>query len=316
MQGRIPQNAKTMKKLLIVVIAIPLFYSCSPPRSIISSGKVATKNQVQLGVTYGVNVSTSPISQTIKGVKDYANFEEMDSIKWDAGLEHINAAAIAYCLDPIGYKTDFYGRYGLGHNMDIGYRYSGKAHAFDARYQFLGSNRSYQYSDYKGMYGSVGLQYSWQHFEFIDRKWDQLQRVFDLKMARKDVSIPLVFSKSFGPEEKYGALSFGAVYTHSFVRYKVDPKNIYFQNNEGAQELLAPLNAKNHYSSYGMFINVKGGYKFIFFTAGLTTYYQKYGSYALLGGGDVKLEGWTFIPTYGMQFNILPRKKHTDLRTM
>jgi hypothetical protein len=129
-----------------------------------------------------VNVSTSPIAESIDGIKEFSQMGTKDSFQFDQGLEHLNAAALAYCLDPIGYKTDFYLRYGLGHNMDIGYRYSGKAHMFDMRYQFLGSNSTYQYSDYKGMYGSIGLQYGWQNFGFGDKKFTQIQRVFDLKM--------------------------------------------------------------------------------------------------------------------------------------
>lgn len=305
-----------LKNCILLLLPLSLLYSCSPPRSIINSGKVVTKKQVRFGVNYAINVSTSPIAESIDGIKEFSSFSDKDSFQLDKGLEHINAAAIAYCLDPIGYKTDFYMRYGIGFNMDIGYRYSGKAHAVDARYQFLGSNSTFQYSDYKGMYGSIGLQYSWQNFGFSDKKFDQIKRIFDLKMSRKDISIPVIFSKSFGPEEKYGAISFGTVYTHSFVKYNIDPKNVYVQNNEGVQEILKPLNAKKNYGSYGMFVHVKAGWKFIYFNAGLSTYYQKYGSYPLLGGGNVDLEGWTFVPSYGVQFNILPRKKKTELRNM
>jgi hypothetical protein len=305
-----------LSKLFVFLIPFSLVYSCSPPKSIINSGKVLTKHQVRFGSNYSVNVSTSPISQSIKGVQGFKDLNNTDSFRFDKGLEHINAIALAYCLDPIGYKTDFYLRYGLGHNLDIGYRYSGKAHVMDARYQFLGSNRTYQYSDYKGMYGSVGLQFGWQNYSFGDKKFEQIQRIFDLKMTRKDLSVPVIFSKSFGPEEKYGALSFGVVYTHSFIRYKVNPKNVYIRDNEGIQELLQPMNAKMNYGSYGTFVNVKGGYKFIFFNAGISCYYQKYGTYPLLGGGSVKLEGWTFVPNYGVQFNILPRKKKTEMRNL
>jgi hypothetical protein len=307
---------KNFVKPAMLLIPITFVFACSPPKSVINSGKVATKNQVQFGTHYSVNVSTSPITQSIDGIKEIKGFADKDTFEFDKTLEHINATALAYCLDPIGYKTDFYLRYGLGHNIDLGYRYSGKAHMFDARYQFLGSNSTYQYSDYKGMYGSIGLQYGWQNYGFGDKRFDQIQRVFELKMSRKDISVPVIFSKSFGPEEKFGALSFGLIYTHSFVKYNVNPKNVYIRDNEGAQQMLAPLNAKANYGSYGSFIHVKAGYKFIYFNAGLTTYYQKYGTYQLLGGGNVTLKGWTFVPSYGVQFTILPRKKKTELRNM
>lgn len=300
----------------MLLIPMSLIYACSPPKSVINSGKVVTKNQVRFGTHYSVNVSTSPITESIEGVKEFKNIADKDTFHWDKGLEHLNAAAIAYCLDPIGYKADFYLRYGIGFNTDIGYRYSGKAHTIDARYQFLGSNSTYQYSDYKGMYGSIGVQYGWQNYGFGDKKFDQLKRVFNLNMSRKDIAVPLIFSKSFGPEEKFGAISFGVIYTHSFIKYNVDPVNVYLRDNEGVQRMLAPLNAKNNYGSYGSFIHIKAGYKFIYFNAGISTYYQKYGTYPLLGGGEVQLKGWTFVPSYGIQFNILPRKKNTELRHM
>lgn len=301
-------------KLAGLLVPLGMIYSCSPPKSIINSGKVVTKNQVRFGNNYSVNVSTSPIAESVKGIKEFSSFADKDSFQFNEGLEHINAAALAYCLDPIGYKTDLYLRYGLGHNMDIGYRNSGKSHTFDMRYQFLGSNSTYQYSDYKGMYGSIGLQYGWQKFGFGDQKFDQLQRIFDMSMSRKDISVPLIFSKSFGPEEKFGALSFGLVYTHSFVKYNVNPKNVYLRDNEGVQHMLEPLNAKMNYGSYGSFVNVKAGWKFIYFNAGIACYYQKYGTFPLLGGSNVTLKGFTIVPSYGLQFNILPRKKKTELR--
>jgi hypothetical protein len=303
-------------KLSGFLISFSIIYSCSPPKSVINSGKVVTKNQVRFGNDYSVNVSTSPINETIKGVKEFSQlYENKDSFQFDKSIEHINAAALAYCLDPIGYKTDLYLRYGLGHNIDLGYRYSGKAHVVDARYQFLGSNSTYQYSDYKGLYGSIGLQYGWQKYSF-DGKFEQLKRIFDMSMSRKDISIPVIFSKGFGPEEKFGAISFGVSYTHSFIKYNVNPVNVYARDNEGIQRLMEPLNNKNSYSSYGSFMNLKAGYKFIYFNIGLAAYYQNYGIFPLLGGTHVKLEGWTFVPSYGLQFNLYPRKKKTELRHM
>jgi len=305
-----------LNKIALISLPLSVIFSCSPPKSIVNSGKVVTKNQIRGGINYSVNVSTSPIAETMSGVRNFSQYSDKDSIQMNEGLQNINAAALAYCLDPIGYKTDFYLRYGLGHNMDIGYRYAGKSHTFDARYQFLGSNSTYQYSDYNGMYGSIGLQYGWQNYDFGGKKFDQLKRIFELDMSRKDISIPLIFSKSFGPEEKFGALSFGVNYTHSFVKYNVDPVNVYVRDNEGVQRILEPLNAKRNYGSYGAFLSVKAGYKFIFFNVGFATYYQKYGTYPLLGGSSVTLKGWTFVPNYGIQINLYPKKKNTENRHM
>jgi hypothetical protein len=306
---------KLFYSFVLIVVVISGICSCSPPKSIINSGKVATKNQVRFGYNNSVNISTSPISESVKGIQEFSAIGQ-DSFQFTKGLEHLNTVAIAYALDPIGYKTDYYLRYGLGHNLDLGYRHSGKSHTFDMRYQFLGSNSTWQYSDYKGMYGSVGLQFGWHNYGFTDKKFEELKKIFDLRMTRKDVSVPLIFSKAFGPEEKYGALSFGLVYTHCFIRYNVNPRNVYVSNSEGVQQFFEPLNAKMNYSSYGTFVNVKAGWKFIYFVGGISCYYQKYGTYPLLGGNQVKLKGFTFVPNYGFQFNILPRKKKTELRNM
>ncbi|MDF2437982.1 MAG: hypothetical protein K0Q95_2358 [Bacteroidota bacterium] len=307
---------KNIKKLSLILLPLTGFFACSPPRSIVDSGKVVTKNQIRFGNNYSVNVSTSPIQETIKGVEEFSQMGNKDSFEFNQGLEHLNAAALAYSLDPIGYKTDLYLRYGLGHNIDVGYRYSGKSHLVDARYQFLGSNSTYQYSEHKGINGSVGVQYGWQNYGFNDRKFDQLKRIFDMSMSRKDISVPLIFSKDFGAEEKFGAISMGLIYTHSFVKYNINPVNVYLKDNEGVQRAMEPLNVKKHYGAYGATMNLKAGYKFIYFNVGLAAYYQKYGTFPLLGGNNVTLKGWTFVPSYGLQFNLYPRKKNTSYRNM
>ncbi|MDQ3047516.1 MAG: hypothetical protein M3R27_08225 [Bacteroidota bacterium] len=296
--------------LVLYFILSLLLNSCSPPRSVINSGKVLPKKQVRFGNNYSFNVSSSPISQTIKGVYSLGqDISNKDTVYFNEQINSLNSAILAYALDPIGYNTDLYLRVGLGHRMDIGYRNSGSAHAFDMMYQFLGSNETYKNSSIGGMYGSAGLQYSYENFKFLDSKFDKLTKVLDMKMTRKDFSIPVIFSKSFGPEERSGCFGFGVVYTHSFINYRIAPKNIYLQNNEGVKELLAPVNGKANYGSYGTFVNIKVGRRFIFFNASLAAYYQNYGTYALLGGGMVKLKGVTIVPAYGLQFNIIPRKK-------
>jgi len=299
-------KTKTYLFLSCVVLGI---LSCSPPRSIINSGKVATKNQVRFGNNYSLNISSSPITQSAKGIHNLAdNFSGKDSIQFTDQVSHINSAVLAYCLDPIGTNTDLYLRYGLGHRMDIGYRTSGSSHAVDMMYQFLGSNENYKNSDKGGMYGSIGLQYGWEKYSFSN-KFNRVQKLLDMNMSRRDVSVPLIFSKSFGPEERSGCFSFGLVYSHSFVTYNIKAKNIYIQNNNDVKELVAPVNAKMDYGSYGTFINMKVGRRFIFFNASLAAYYQNYGNYPLLGGGMASLEGISIIPSYGVQFNILPRKR-------
>ena len=218
---------------------------------------------------------------------------------------------MAYCLDPISYNTEFYFRYGLGHRFDIGYRNTGGANAFDVMYQFLGSNKNSNESDNEGLYGSIGAQYSWQNYRFVNlSKLDIVQQLFGFDMSRKDITIPLVFSISFGPEERDGSFSFGVAYSHSFINYKISPKNIYAEKIiDKAPELLLPVSGKSGFDAFGTFVNVKVGRKFVYFNFSLAAYYQHYGKYQMLGGSNVSLKGISIVPSYGLQFNIFSKKK-------
>lgn len=302
-----------LKLQLLLLLLILAFSSCTPSRSMLNSGKVLPKNQVRFGENYTFNISSAPIAQSIKGSVALSNdLSQSDTIYYDEQIKHINSALIAYCLDPIGSTNDFYFRYGLGHHLDLGYKNSGGANAFDIQYQFLGSNKTFNESEYKGMYGSIGAQYAWQNYRFLKiYKFDKMQQLFGLEMSRQEISVPVIFSKPFGPEERVGCLSFGVVYSHSFIKYKLEPKKIYELDPSAniSPELLAPVDAKRNFSTYGTFINLKIGKKFIFFNVSLAAYYQNYGSYPLLGGEKVNLQGVSIVPSYGIQFNILPKKK-------
>jgi hypothetical protein len=299
---------------LFLIISF-IFLGCSGSRSVLNSGKVVPKNQVRFGKNYTINIASAPISQSARGAYDLGeNYAKKDTIYYDKQVEHINAALLSYCLDPIGFNDELYFRYGIRKRMDIGYKSTGGSTAFDVMYQFLGSTKNVNEveNEKNSFYGSVGLQYSWQNYRFLNYKmFDKVQSIFGLEMSRKDIAIPLIFSTSFGPEERVGCFSFGVVYSHAFIKYKITPKNIYAadQINSSYPELLAPVNAKANYGSFGTFMNVKVGKKFVFFNFSLAAYYQNYGKYQLLGGNTRTIKGFTFIPSYGIQFNILPKKK-------
>ncbi len=310
-----------LRSLIIITPAIALLGSCSPARSVLNSGKVVPKKQVRIGLNYTFNVSTAPIQQTyntaFNAIKNYAND---DSIRFEdktvTTVQDANAALLAYCLDPITMTDDLYFRIGLGHRMDMGYKTSGGAHAVDVMYQFLGSNENFNTSDYRGYYGSVGLQYAHKSYDFSNNPiLKKMQKVFIMDMNRKEITLPVIFSKTWGPEERVGCFSFGFLYSHTFIKYKIATKNVYRINDEVdpeyklPPELLTPVEAKVHYGSYGTFINMKVGKKFVYFNLSLAAYYQNYGRYPLLGGGSVELKGWSFVPSYGVQFNILGKQK-------
>jgi hypothetical protein len=296
----------------LALIALP---ACTTPRSVLSSGKVVPKNTIRGGINYTFNIASSPIKQSAKSMYNFADtYANKDTVYYDKTVSDFSGALMAYCLDPITFTNEYYLRFGLGHRLDMGYRNSGDAHGVDVMYQFLGSTGTFKDSEYNGMYGSVGFQYAHQNFKFINnRVLNKFERLFGFNMRRQDFSIPLIFSKSWGPEERTGCFSFGVIYTHSFIKYKIQPKGIYEhfdpEDNTLPPQLLQPIEGKLNFGSYGTFINLKVGVRYVFFNFSLTAYYQNYGKYKLMGGETTSLEGFSIVPSYGVQFNIPTKKK-------
>src|SRR3954471_18398833 len=160
------------KYALIIIPAAALLNACSPARSMLNSGKVLPKKQIRFGINYTFNVSTSPIQQTYKSAASiYQNLSASDTVDFSRSdvastVQDVNAALMAYCVDPITMTDDIYLRVGLGHRLDVGYKNSGGANAIDVQYQFLGSNENFNNSTYRGYYGSVALQYTHKSFNF------------------------------------------------------------------------------------------------------------------------------------------------------
>jgi hypothetical protein len=303
---------KLVRPLTYFISTLFIFSSCTTPRSVLSSGKVVPKNTIRGGINYTFNVASSPISESVKGIYHLADtYQNKDTVYLDQSVKDANKSLLAYCLDPITFTNEYYLRFGLGHRMDMGYRNSGDAHGVDMMYQFLGGTGTFKDSDYEGMYGSVGFQYAHQNFKFLNNKiFNKFESLFGFTMRRNDFTIPIIFSKAWGPEERTGCLSFGVTYTHSFISYKIKPKAIYYLNENDVNvppQLLEPIEGKMDYSSYGTFINFKIGKRYVFFNLSVSAYYQNFGKYALLGGEKVALEGFSIVPSYGIQFNI-PKK--------
>ena len=305
---------KSVKQLAYVCLVLITFTYCTTPRSVLSSGKVVPKNTIRGGINYTFNISSSPIKQSAKSIYNFADtYANKDTVYFDKTMQDVNASLLAYCLDPITFTNEYYLRVGLGHRMDMGYRNSGDAHGVDMMYQVLGGTGTFKDSEYNGMYGSVGLQYAHQNFKFMNnRVFNKFERLFGFNMRRQDITIPVIFSKSWGPEERTGCISFGVTYTHSFIKYKIKPKGIYYKAGENENSiplLVEPLEGKMDYSSYGTFINFKIGRRYVFFNLSISAYYQNYGKYPLLGGATTSLEGFSIVPSYGIQFNIPTKKK-------
>lgn len=290
--------------LLLAILAI----SCSAPREMTLSGKVTAPHQLKAGGNFSGNIPTQTISSIYGNIEEIATtLLDQDTIMLDSQLLGINKSLVAYSIDPLSTGISFYARYGIYKHFDVGYKYFSGTHVFDAMYQFMGSTHSVDDEEpaKKNMYGSIGLQYSMQNYELPSSfGLDKVQTMLGFKLSRKDITVPLIFSNSFGNEEKLGCISYGLVYSHSFISYGFEPQNIYEPLDSVISQYTQNIGDKQNFSSMGIFTNIKVGYQYVYLLASFSAYYQNYGNYKLLNGESVSLSGFTFVPTIGLQFCI------------
>jgi hypothetical protein len=293
--------------LALATLATLLTTSCMAPRAITSSGKVTPKGEFRVGGTQSFNIPTETLSKSGSAVKEAASqLASQDKVQYSELVDKVQIAALAYVLDPVQPAADLYVRYGALDRLDVGYKYAFGSHVFDAMYQFLGPTGTPEHPGGAAgaTYGSIGLQYATQRAKLPSLPFlDDIDGLLRFRATRHDLIVPLVFSKSLGQEEEIGALSYGLVYTHTFVRYGFDPRNIY-QSGSNTDLLPALPEQKRDFSSYGAFVNVKVGYRYAYVIPAFAMYYQNYGSYQLLNNQTAKLKGFTFIPSIGLQFRI------------
>jgi hypothetical protein len=117
---------------------------------------------------------------------------------------------------------------------------------------------------------------------------------------RRDILVPVLFSTSFGKEEKYGSFSFGAVVNYTKIKYSSLPFNIYTLENV---KVMGIENDESFWS-FGGFINLKLGYKYVYAVPALAIYRQNYGDYWLMNGQYANFKGWTIVPSIGLKVRI------------
>jgi hypothetical protein len=282
--------------------------SCTAPRNIIASGKVTPKGAFKVGFNSSFNVATAPLAEIDGVTKAAVNAidNNKDSIYYTESLASLTRGLLAYSLDPVTPTSDFYIRYGVLDKVDVGYKYASGAHVFDVMYQFMGSTGTPDDPDLtKGMHGSIGLQYSGQKASLPSKLGlNKLSSILSFKLSRKDILVPLVFSYSFGPEETYGNISFGAVYGYTSIQYGFNPSKTLVRKTDNVIESLPSFTQRQGYSSFGGFINGKIGYKYAYFVPALSIYHQNYGTYNLFGQQQQTYKGLTIIPSIGLQLNI------------
>jgi hypothetical protein len=294
-----------LNRYWLLIIAVVFISSCTAPRAVINSGKVTTVGKFKAGVNFGGNIATEPISQLDDIARAAVDaIAKKDTVFYDKEVEAATKAMIAYALDPVGPTFDFYIRYGVLPRLDAGYKFASGVHVFDTQYQFLGPIGTPESPGKGDWYGSVGLQYAGQSSDWVDKLFlDKLQPLLQFTAKRKDITVPLIFSKSFGPEEEMGSIAFGAVYNHTFVEYGFEPGKL-FRKHAGEVSKINPLSEKNDFGSYGLFANARLGFKFLYIVPAITIYYQNYGDYTLLNRSVYSYSGLTVIPSIGLQANL------------
>lgn len=284
--------------------------SCTAPRAIVATGKVTPQGEFRAAYNQGFNIASAPLSKVGTAVKDAASqaasqASTQGKVDYTDATTQLQAAALAYVLDPVQPTADLSIRYGIVPHLDAGYKYAFGSHVFDVQYQLLGPTGSPE-NPGRGAatgttYASIGLQFATQRAKLPSLPFlSDINSVLNFRATRNDLLIPLIFSQSFGPEEEIGAISYGLVYAHSWVSYGFAPDKIY-NNSVKVPEL--PLQSRN-FSSFGGFVNLKLGYRYFYVIPAVSVFYQNYGSYALLNNQSTSLSGVTVVPSIGFQLRL------------
>ena len=280
--------------------------SCTAPRAIVATGKVTPQGEFRVGYNQGLNLASAPIAKAGAAVKEAASQAASSSkVDYTDATTQLQAAALAYVLDPVQTTADINVRYGIVPHLDAGFKYTFGSYVFDTQYQFLGPVGTPENPDRGAAtgttYGSIGLQFATQRAKLPSLPFlSDINSVLNLRATRNDLLIPLIFSNSFGPEEEIGAISYGLVYAHSWVSYGFAPDKIY-SGSVKVPEL--PLQRRN-FSSFGGFVNLKIGYRYFYVIPAVSVFYQNYGDFALLNNQSTSLSGVTVVPSIGVQLRI------------
>ena len=300
--------SSALRRSLLVLLAASalLAGSCTAPRAIVATGKVTPQGEFRVGYNQGFNLASAPLDKAGSAVKAAASqAASQDRVEYTASTTQLQAAALAYILDPVQPVADLSVRYGIIPRLDAGYKYAFGSHVFDAQYQLLGPTGTPENPGPGAAsgttYASIGLQFATQRAGLPSIPFlSDINSVLNFRANRNDLLVPLTFSQSFGPEEEIGAISYGLVYAHSWVSYGFAPEKIY-SGSVKVPEL--PLQSRN-FSSFGGFVNLKLGYRYFYVIPAVSLFYQNYGSYALLNGQSTSLSGITVVPSLGFQLRI------------
>lgn len=307
-----------MKKYVWIFALLVSISSCVAPRAITNSGKVTPKGNWVVATNKTYNIASAPavkvasaidinIDNLLNGASDTLTLVESNVVATD--WQKVGEALIANNFDPIGSGFEFGVRYGIANRFDVGFKKYGKAKAIDVQYQFLGTLgniNDFSETATSKWYGSIGVQYASQELSLpIWAKPLTNRLAYDF--SRRDILIPLIFSYGFGNEESVGAVSFGLSYNYTKMHYSTTPFTYArIQDLNGVVTALntAAITETKSINSFGVFANMKIGFRFIYFVPSVAVYYQNYGTLQNFIGESFQMKGVTVVPSIGLRLRL------------
>lgn len=295
-----------LKYIFLAVVIIWGLQSCTAPKSIIESGKVTPQGAVRASLGTTSNIPTAFAEEVVGFAIDNAGVVKGDSFQFQENLENVVGSLVSYSLDPLTQTLDFHLRYGIGWGFDIGYKNLSGVSAIDLQYQFVGEESTFAFG---GMFASsIGIQYSGQKLR-LDRFSQKLDEALGMEFHKRDLMVKWINSYPFGEDEKYGHIGFGAAWNRTVSNYGISPTKVLTRIEEvggqRATSILEPMrDQRTAYSSWGGFLNMRLGYKYVYLYGALSMFHQNYGTYQLFKGVEYQGKGWTFIPTFGLQIQV------------
>ncbi len=278
------------------------YFSCSAPRSLMQSGRVTPHKDYNAGIEASINISGATLDNLFKGVEADARQFFKDSLASDSSLKRSATTALSYSLDPFTLATGIWIRYGIFNRTDFGFRLSGGTLITDLRYQFLGPTKKSPSESRSMWYGSGGIQYSKTEFT-LPSYLGEIQKALGYEFVRRDLLLPFIFSRSLGPEEKYGAVVLGASLQYSAVHYGFKPSFLMNVVNGDRIAVKDVPSDKENYFAYGASAGLKIGHKPWYFFPALAVFYQDFGEYQIFNSQTASISGFTLLPSVSLQVN-------------
>lgn len=285
---------------VLACLSFGLFVSsCAAPRSVIWDGTTMPRGHVQgqLGLVGSIPTATLGAlgASKMEAAKSVLN-GDVDSLTNQGAYDNAAKTVVAAGLDMPGATMVATAHVGIGWETEIGYRREGSVNAWSLRRQVLHAKES-------GWNGGVGVQYSSQSYE-LPSALGKIQSTLGYSFDRKDVLVPVVFSKPFGANGDMGSATIGLIGGWTSVKYGFDPKGLYRTWGGEVAGLERLPDQETSFLSFGTTGMLRGGYKRVWVFVGLTAYWQDYGSYKVPGTDPVELSGLSLLPVLGLEFRI------------